>query len=70
MDFYDYRSYFNQIISLLEKYLPENSNKLDSILTSLDSIMSSVASILATVDVFFPFILIVLLVSVAFRLWH
>lgn len=70
MNYYDYRTYFNEIIALLEQYLPENSEKLDSILTSLDSIMLSLASILATVDNFLPFIVVVLLVSVAFRVWH
>ncbi len=66
---YDYRSYFEDIIDLLEQYLPDNASDLDSIISSLGSILASLSSIVATLDTFLPFLLIIVIVKLVSSWW-
>lgn len=69
MNYYDYRSYFQDLIDLLEEYLPEYSSDLDSIISSLGSILGSLESILSTLDTFLPFLLIIVTVKLVSSWW-
>ena len=66
---YDYRSYFQDIIDLLEQYLPEYSTDFDSILLSLESILASLSSILSTLDIFLPYLLILAILKLVSSWW-
>lgn len=66
---YDYRTYFEDILDLLELYLPKYSTDLDSILLSLESILASLSSILSTLDIFLPYLLILVIFKLVSSWW-